>query len=87
MCVKIILMSNYVSHLECSFSKKRYTKDKIHNLSEESKPILVKYDFKKILTDYSYNDFVNRHTDYPGFWKYLPLLPIIHQTQLLTLEN
>ena len=32
MCVKIILMSNYVSHLECSFSKKRYTKDKIHNL-------------------------------------------------------
>ena len=85
MCVKIILMSNYVSHLECSFSKKRYTKDKIHNLSEESKPILVKYDFKKILTDYSYNDFVNRHTDYPGFWKYLPLLPINSSNSIIDL--
>ena len=42
-------------------------------------------DFKKILTDYSYNDFVNRHNDYPGFWKYLPLLPINSPNSIIDL--
>ena len=40
-------MSNYVTHLECSYSQKKYVKNKVYNLSDLSKPLLVRYDFKK----------------------------------------
>lgn len=78
-------MSNYVTHLECSYSQKKYVKNKVYNLSDLSKPLLVRYDFKKISSDYSYSDFVNRHADCPGFWKYLPLLPINSSKSIIDL--
>jgi len=34
----------FVSHLECSETGKVYPADKIHNLSETGKPLLVRYD-------------------------------------------
>ena len=80
-------MSNYVTHLECSYSQKKYVKNKVYNLSDLSKPLLVRYDFKKISSDYSYSDFVSRHADSPGFWKYLPLLPINSSTLLSTISS
>ena len=40
--------NTFVTHLECSMSGKRYEKDFIHGLSDEGKPLLVRYDLEKI---------------------------------------
>ena len=41
-------VSNFVTHLECSLTGKKYEKNKIHGLSEEGKPLLVRYNLKKM---------------------------------------
>ena len=40
--------TNFVTHLECSLTGTKYEKNKIHGLSEEGKPLLVRYDLKKM---------------------------------------
>ena len=40
--------TNFVTHLECSLTGTKYEKNKIHGLSKEGKPLLVRYDLKKI---------------------------------------
>lgn len=37
----------YVTHLECSKTGKTYEPNKLYNLSEAGKPLLVRYDLKK----------------------------------------
>ena len=78
-------MSSYVTHLECSYSQKKYVKNKVYNLSDLSKPLLVRYDLKKISSDYSYSDFVSRNDDSQGFCKYLHLLPINSSKSIIDL--
>ena len=36
--------TNFVTHLECSLTGTKYEKNKIHGLSKEGKPLLVRYD-------------------------------------------
>ena len=40
--------TNFVTHLECSLTGTKYEKNKIHGLSEEGKPLLDRYDLKKM---------------------------------------
>ena len=37
---------NYVSHLECSITGKKYEANKIHGLSDAGRPLLVRYDLQ-----------------------------------------
>ena len=67
-------MVNYVSHLECAKSGKKYEKGKIHTISELGKPILVKYDMDRISREISRESIEN--SKYPGMWRYYPLLPV-----------
>ena len=66
--------TNFVTHLECSLTGTKYKKNKIHGLSEEGKPLLVRYDLKKM------GDVISRdkitESDEPGFWRYSFMLPV-----------
>ncbi|MDC3107719.1 threonine synthase [Paracoccaceae bacterium] len=66
--------NTFVSHLECSMSGKRYEKDFIHGLSDEGKPLLVRYDLEKIKDQIS-KDCLTK-TSQNGFWRYSFLLPV-----------
>ena len=84
----------FVTHLECSISGKRYEKDHVHGLSEEGKPLLVRYDLEKIKDVISKDYLIN--TNQNGFWRYSFLLPVETPniislgdvvTPLISLEN
>ena len=66
--------TNFVTHLECSLTGTKYEKNKIHGLSEGGKPLLVRYDLKKM------GDVISRdeitESDEPGFWRYSFMLPV-----------
>ena len=38
----------FVTHLECSLEGDRYPADELHNLSKAGKPLLVRYDLKRL---------------------------------------
>ena len=38
------MTKSFVSHLECSITGKRYEAGRVHGLSEEGRPLLVRYD-------------------------------------------
>ena len=52
---------NYVSHLECSITGKKYEANKIHGLSDAGRPLLVRYDLKTLKKEFSRNDISNSH--------------------------
>ena len=66
--------TNFVTHLECSLTGTKYEKNKIHGLSEEGKPLLVRYDLKKIGEVFSRDEIAE--SDEPGFWRYSFMLPV-----------
>ena len=88
-------MANYVSHLECAYSGKRYDPGEIHTVSEIGKPIIVKYDLKRIAKEVARSSI--EESKEPGFWRYAPLLPVGSKrnrvslgevvTPLISLEN
>jgi len=67
-------MRDYVSHLECSYTGKRYEADEIHTISDSGKPLLVKYDLHRMKNEISRED-IESSPD-PGFWRYSDLLPV-----------
>ena len=86
--------NTFVTHLECSMSGKRYKKDFIHGLSDEGKPLLVRYDLEKI-KDLISKEYLKK-SDQNGFWRYSFLLPVQTPniislgevvTPLISLEN
>ena len=66
--------NNFVTHLECSLTGKTYEKNKIHGLSDEGKPLLVRYDLEAMKKVVSRDDVGNRNE--PGFWRYSFMLPV-----------
>ena len=86
--------NTFVTHLECSMSGKKYEKDLVHGLSDEGKPLLVRYDLEKI-KDVITKDCLTK-TNQNGFWRYSFLLPVETPniislgevvTPLISLEN
>jgi threonine synthase len=76
-------MTNYVSHLECAYSGKRYEPGEIHTVSEIGKPIVVKYDLEKISEEVPRSSIEQSRE--PGFWRYSPLLPVSLKKNRVTL--
>ena len=66
--------ANFVTHLECSLTGKKYEKNKIHGLSDEGKPLLVRYNLKKMGEIISRDD-IGKNSE-PGFWRYSFMLPV-----------
>jgi len=67
-------VASYVTHLECSYTGKHYSSDGIHSVSDEGKPLLVRYDLGRLRREVSRADI--EASSEPGFWRYSPLLPV-----------
>jgi len=76
-------MNKYVTHLECSLTKEKYPKDKVLELSQAGRPLLVKYDLERINSEISKDSF--KDSALPGFWRYYPLLPISDLQSIVSL--
>ncbi len=68
------MTDTFVSHLECSISGKTYEAGKVHGLSDEGRPLLVRYDLEKMRNAVSRSDIENSKE--PGFWRYASMLPV-----------
>ena len=74
---------NYVSHLECSITGKKYEANKIHGLSDAGRPLLVRYDLQTLKKEVSRDVITNSKID--GLWRYSPLLPVLDPKDRITL--
>ena len=76
-------MQSYLTHLECSYCGITLPSEKRHNLCPEcQKPLLARYDVKKLKTALPHPDFSNRPTT---LWRYAEMLPVQHQKNRLSL--
>ncbi len=74
---------NYVSHLECSITGKKYEANKIHGLSDAGRPLLVRYDLQTLKKEVS-RDVITNSKVY-GLWRYSSLLPVLDPKDRITL--
>jgi threonine synthase len=72
----------FVSHLECSLTGQRYSADCVHNLSDQGKPLLVRYDLKALGRALNKSDLLTRE---PGMWRYREFLPIRRAQDIVSL--
>ena len=74
---------NYVSHLECSITGKKYEANTVHGLSDAGRPLLVRYDLQTLKKEISRDVITNSKVD--GLWRYSPLLPVLDPKDRVTL--
>ncbi len=72
----------FVTHLECSISGKEYEAGQPHGLSEEGRPLLVRYDLGKIAAAVTRQEIEARPG---GFWKYREFLPVQKPENMVSL--
>ncbi len=72
----------YVTHLECSKTGKIYEPNKLYNLSEAGKPLLVRYDLKKAAETLTKESLKNRVS---SLWRYREVLPVVHDENIVSL--
>ncbi len=63
----------FVTHLECSYTGKRYPADTPQGLSEAGKPLLVRYDLDALAAGVSKIHLIDRE---PELWRYREFLPV-----------
>ena len=73
---------NFVTHLECSYTGETYEAGRVHGLSREGKPLLVRYDLGALGEAIDRNTLSAREG---GLWKYLELLPVRHGENIISL--
>jgi threonine synthase len=76
-------MKSFVTHLECSYTGRRYKANVLHNLSEAGKPLLVKYDLEAAKNSFRKESLQTRRP--PSLWRYRELLPIRHAKNIVSL--
>jgi threonine synthase len=83
----------FVTHLECSMTGQRYPADRLYNLSDAGKPLLVRYDLPAIAAAVDRDELATRA---PDLWRYREFLPVRPEnivslgetmTPLIDLEN
>src|SRR4030095_8287540 len=72
----------YVTHLECSKTGKKYEPNKLYNLSEAGKPLLVRYDLKMAARTLTKESLKKRVS---SLWRYREVLPVINDENIVTL--
>ncbi len=72
----------FVTHLECSKTGKSYEPNKIYNLSEAGKPLLVRYDLKRAAQTLTKDSLKGRVS---SLWRYREVLPVVSDENIVTL--
>jgi threonine synthase len=72
----------YVTHLECSKTGKKYEPNKLYNLSEAGKPLLVRYDLKMAAWTLTKESLKKRVS---SLWRYREVLPVVNDENIVTL--
>ena len=70
----------FVTHLECSYTGETYEADRVHGLSREGKPLLVRYDLAALGAGLDRETLSARSG---GLWKYLELLPVRSEENII----
>lgn len=66
-------MSNFLTHLECSKTSKKYNASEVHNLSKAGVPLLARYDLDRVAKQLHKSDLRKRTAN---MWRYDEFLPI-----------
>ena len=73
----------HVKNLECSFCHREYEARRLHNVCMEcGKPLLVRYDLKRIAKFLTRQSLFARR---PDIWRYRELLPVRREDNIVTL--
>jgi len=72
----------FVTHLECSKTGRTYEPNKLYNLSEAGKPLLVHYDLKKAAQTLTKESLKRRVS---SLWRYREVLPVVNDENIVTL--
>ena len=73
----------HVKNLECSFCHREYEARRLHNVCTEcGKPLLVRYDLKRIAKFLTRPSLFGRRSD---IWRYRELLPVRREDNIVTL--
>jgi threonine synthase len=72
----------FVTHLECSKTGKTYEANKLYNLSDAGKPLLVRYDLQKAARALTKESLKTR---IPSLWRYREVLPVVDDKNIMTL--
>ena len=72
----------FVSHLECSKTGKRHASGRLHNLSEDGYPLLVRYDLERMAGAFTREMLAGRAAD---LWRYRELLPVTEAANIVSL--
>ena len=74
----------YVTHLECSKTGKTYEPNKLYNLSDAGKPLLVRYDLKRAARTLTKESLKNRVS---SLWRYREVLPVVSDENIVSLDE
>src|SRR5262245_56460143 len=72
----------YVTHLECSKTGKKYEPNKLYNLSDAGKPLLVRYDMKRAAQTLTKESLKKRVS---SLWRYREVLPVVNNEIIVML--
>ncbi|MGH9855267.1 MAG: threonine synthase [Blastocatellia bacterium] len=72
----------YVTHLECSKTGETYQPNKLYNLSEAGKPLLVRYNLKMAAHTLTKENLKKRVS---SLWRYREVLPVVYEENIVTL--
>ncbi|MDQ3010588.1 MAG: threonine synthase [Acidobacteriota bacterium] len=72
----------YVTHLECSKTGKTNEPNKLYNLSEAGKPLLVRYDLKRAAETLTKDILKTRVS---SLWRYREVLPVVSDENIVSL--
>ncbi len=72
----------FVTHLECSATGRSYPADQLHNLSDDGKPLLVRYDLDGIASAIDKETLAARPAD---LWRYREFLPVRRTDNIVSL--
>lgn len=72
----------FVTHLECGLKGDRYEADQLHGLSKAGRPLLVRYDLKKLAGAVSKDELRARPAD---IWRYREFLPVRKKENIVSL--
>ena len=78
----IVERPTFVTHLECGKTGARVEADRLHNLSADGWPLLVRYDLAGIRQSLDRSDLESRPAD---FWRYRELLPVRRHENIISL--
>lgn len=71
-----------ITHLECSVTGERYEAGKLHNLSKDGWPLLVRYDLQKVKENWNRDWLANGPR---SMWRYAPVLPAQKPSSIVSL--